>query len=146
MKRLQQGLMVAFAAASVATLTLPTVGMAEGSLTKAPATKVQLDITGKPGTVANNTIDIETGKLYNLVVTSDGGDEVSITAPDLLNSIYLNQINVNDAEIRMWGSTFKVLEVGENQPNHVEMTFVAVKPGDFPFLLNGKMGGTFHVH
>jgi hypothetical protein len=146
MRKLLQGSIVAFATVAFATLALPTVGMAEGTLAKTPATKVQIDIKGKPGAPSTDKVDIETGKYYNLIITSDGGDEVSITAPEFVNNIWLNQITVADAEIRMWGSSFKVLEVGQTAPNHVEITFVAIKPGDYPFSLNGKPGGTFHVH
>ncbi len=141
MRKLLQGALVAFVA-----VALPSVGMAEGSLAKRPATPVRLDITGKPGVASPGMVDLETGKYYNLIITSDGGDEVSVTAPEFLDSIYLNQISVGDAEIRMWGSTFKVLEVGEHAANRVEITLVPIKPGDFTFSLDGKSGGTFHVH
>ena len=139
--------MVAFATVLVAALTLPTVGMAEGSLAKAPAAKVQIDITGKPGAVATNTVDIETGKYHDLTVTSDGVDEALFNAPQFFQNVWLNHIVVNDAEIKMFGTTLNAgVEVGQDQPNKVEIALVAIKSADYPFLLNGKMGGTLHVH
>lgn len=134
------------AALVLVALSLPTAVMAEGSLAKPPATALQLDITGKPGAVAAGTIDIETGKYYRLTITSDGGDEVLFTAPGFFDAIYLNQIVVNDAEIKMFGTGIKGLEVGENIANKVDITFVAIKPGDFPFMLNGTDAGMLHVH
>lgn len=130
----------------LAGLALPTVAVAEGSLAKPPASVLQLDITGKPGAVATSTIDVETGKYYRLSITSDGGDEVLFTSPALFDAIYLNQIVIDGAEVKMFGTGFKGVEVGQEGKNKVDISFVAIKPGDYAFLLNGTQAGTFHVH
>ena len=134
------------AAPLLVALALPTAAMAEGNLAKPPATPLQLDIAGKPGAVAAGAIDIETGKYYRLTITSDGGDEVLFTSPALFDAVYLNQIIINGAELKMFGTGFKGVEVGQEGQNKVDISFVAIKPGDFAFMLNGKEAGTFHVH
>jgi hypothetical protein len=141
MRKLLQGSLAAFA-----TVAFATVALAEGNLAKTPATKVTIEIKGKPGAAGNKTVDVETGKYYNLVITSDGGDEVLFTAPAFFDGVYVNQIVVNGAEVKMFGTGFKGVEIGEDRPNEVSITFVAIKPADYPFLLNGKAGGTLHVH
>lgn len=138
------------AAAALAALTLaPVAAQAEGNLAATPSTRIDLAITGGNHAVSTDAIDIETGKYYRLVITSDGGAEVLFTAPDLFNNIWLNQIVVAGAEIKMWGTGFKGVEVGEEGPNEVTITFVAIKPGDYEFFVTGEdavTGGTFHVH
>lgn len=140
----------AVAAVALAALALaPLAARAEGNLAATPSTRIDLAITGAGHAVSTDVIDIETGKYYRLVITSDGGAEVLFTAPDLFNNVWLNQIVVAGAEIKLWGTGFKGLEVGEEGPNEVSITFVAIKPGDYEFFVtgdDGATGGTFHVH
>jgi hypothetical protein len=140
--------LIGCAIAVIAAVALPGAAMAEGNLAKTPATALKIEITGKPAAFSGDPIDVETGKYYRLTITSDGGDEVLFTSPDLFNNVWLNQIVVAGAEIKMLGTGFKGVEVGEQGPNEVAITFVAVKPGDFRFYLNDdeKPAGTFHVH
>ncbi len=128
---------------------LPSLVLAEGNLAQTPSTALALDITGANHAVSADTFDVETGRYYRLVITSDGGAEVLFTAPDLFNNVWLNQIVVAGAEIKMWGTGFKGVEVGQEGPNEVTISFVAIKPGDYGFFVtgdDGATGGTFHVH
>lgn len=135
-----------FAASALIALAFPTMTVAEGNLAKPPATAIEIAITGKPGATTAGTLDIETGKYYRLTITSDGGDEVLFTAPAFFNAVYLNQIVINGAEVKMFGTGFKGVEIGEEGQNKVDITFVAIKPGDFEFFFNDAVGGTLHVH
>lgn len=140
MKKFLTGTLAAAGIAAFATSAL-----AEGNLAATPSTPVQLDIIGTDAIASTDSIDIETGVYYRLTVTADGAAEVLFTSPDLFNNVWINQIVVAGAEIKMWGDGFKGLEVGEEGPNEVTITFVAIKPGDYTFYLNGEESGAFHV-
>lgn len=140
MKKLITG---AIAAAGVAALS--STAFAEGRLYEFPSTPVELDIIGAGGIVDVSEFDLETGVYYQLVLTSDGAAEVEFSSPDLFNNSWVNQINIDDAEIKMWGDTFKAIEVGEEGPNTVSVTFLIIRPGEYAFYLNGEEAGMFHV-
>jgi hypothetical protein len=133
-------------------IALPSASMAEGNLAVPPAETITLAITGANATLSATSIELETGKYYRLTVTSDGGAEVLFTAADLFNNAWINQLVAAGVEIKMWGDTFKAVEVGEGGPMEFQVTFVVVKPGEFAFTVAGDApvpegnGGVFVVH
>ena len=46
---------------------------------------------------------IETGKYYRWEIKSDGGEEFLVKAPDLLRTAWINQVVINDIEVKPLG-------------------------------------------
>ncbi len=137
------------AAAGLATLVAtPSLVQAEGNLAAPPATTITLALTGAGATPSMTSIDLVTGKYYRLTLTSDGGAEALFTARTFFDNVWINQLVVSGIEIKMWGDSFKGIEVGEQGAGEVQITFVAVRPGDYEFVIEGgptDTVGTFVV-
>ena len=80
---------------------------------------------GEP--LAAKPYKLETGKYYKLVIKSDGSREVPIVGADFFRNIWVNQISINDIEVRPLGiDSFEFDDEGE-----IELTFIPIKPGTF---------------
>ncbi len=77
--------------------------------------------------LANEPFKLEAGKYYKLILKSDGSREVPIVGASFFRNIWVNQISINDIEVRPLGlDGFEFDDEGE-----IEMTFVPIKPGTF---------------
>lgn len=77
--------------------------------------------------LAEKPYKLEAGKYYKLVLKSDGSREVPIVGAAFFRNIWVNQISINDIEVRPLGiDSFEFDDEGE-----IEMTFVPIKPGTF---------------
>jgi len=140
------------AGAAVATLlSVPTFVMAQvgGNLAATPSEPLELSLTGAGPTLSATTFELVTGDYYRLVISSDGGAEALFTAPGLFQNVWMNQIVVEGVEIKLWGAAAAVggIEVGEEGPGNVTITFVPIRPGEYPFWIDEEagIGGTFIV-
>lgn len=80
---------------------------------------------GEP--LAAKPYKLETGKYYKLVIKSDGSREVPIVGAAFFRNIWVNQVSINDIEVRPLGiDSFEFDDEGE-----IELTFVTIKPGTF---------------
>ena len=76
--------------------------LAKGKITKRAERLEEIKIEGLKGfSVAE--IELETGKFYRLRITSDGKDEYFFAATDFFNSVWFDQIVINDLEIKPTG-------------------------------------------
>lgn len=138
------------AAAVVATLAaVPTFAQVGGNLAATPAVNLVLDLAGAAPTLSANTFELVTGDYYRLTINSDGGAEVLFTSPELFQNVWMNQIVAAGVEVKLWGAAAAVagIEVGEGGPMTVAITFVPVRPGEYPFWIDEEagIGGTFIV-
>ena len=82
---------------------------------------------GAGKTLADKPYKLEAGKYYKLVLKSDGSREVPIVGAAFFRNIWVNQISINDIEVRPLGiDSFEFDDEGE-----IEMTFVPIKPGTY---------------
>lgn len=136
----------AFAAAIVAA---PASSLAQGNLAAPPAEVVTLAVTGANATLSATNFEFVTGEYYRLNITSDGLAEVQFAALTFFNNVWVNQVVAGGVEIRMWGNTFKAIEVGEGGAMEVSVFFVPVRPGEHQFTFVGDApagtGGTFVI-
>ena len=86
---------------------LPAVTAAEGNLASRPTT-LELMIDGRELTFSQTEYEIETGKYYRWVISSDGLEEVMIRAPDLFRNSWINQIIINDLEVHTSGAIYGI--------------------------------------
>jgi hypothetical protein len=133
-----------------ALLGAPAWSQAQGNLA-APGTAetVTLAVTGANAILSATTFEFLTGKYYRLTITSDGNAEVQFAAQTFFNNVWVNQVVAGGVEIRMWGNTFKAIEVGEGGPMEVNIFFVPVRPGEHQFTFVGDApagtGGTLVI-
>lgn len=80
---------------------------------------------GEP--LAPKPYKLEAGKYYKLILKSDGSREVPIVGAAFFRNIWVNQVSINDIEVRPLGiDSFEFDDEGE-----IELTFIPIKPGTF---------------
>ncbi|UTJ06991.1 hypothetical protein [Arcobacter roscoffensis] len=82
---------------------------------------------GAGKTLADKPYNLKAGKYYKLVLKSDGSREVPIVGPEFFRNIWVNQVSINDIEVRPLGiDSFEFDDEGE-----IELTFIPIKPGTY---------------
>ena len=138
------------ATAVVATLAaVPVFAQVGGNLAATPAVNLELNLTGAAPALSATTFELVTGDYYRLTINSDGGAEALFTSPEFFQNIWMNQIVVSGIEIKLWGAAAAVacIEVGEAGVGAAAITFVPIRPGEYPFWIDEEagIGGTFIV-
>ncbi len=136
-------LIAALAATTLAVAPIAT--QAAGNLATQPTT-LELDINGRTLTFNQNEFQLETGKYYRLVVTSDGTEEVMFQSPELFRNAWVNQIVFSELEYHANGGFYGVEFDGEGE---VVIFFIPIRPGNYDFFVPGfedrGLRGTFVV-
>ena len=119
---------------AAAALSLLAVGSAhaEGNLA-ANGTDLALSINTIDLTFSQNTWELETGKYYQLDITSDGNEEISVVAPELWRNSWINQIVVNDLEVKAYG----LYSVEFDDEGTFNISFVPIRPGEYEIYVPG---------
>lgn len=114
------------AVALVAALAFASPALAQSGLLKK---KTKLDpITlsaGKP--LAEKPYEIEAGKYYSLAIKSDGSQELAIGGPEFFRNMWVNEIVINDIEIRPIG----VDSLEFDGAGEATISFIPIRPGTF---------------
>lgn len=134
------------AALAATTLVIaPFAVHAAGNLATQPTT-LELDINGRTLTFNTNEFQLETGKYYRLVVTSDGAEEVMFQSPELFRNAWVNQIVFSELEYHANGGFYGIEFDGEGE---VVIFFIPIRPGNYEFFVPGYedrgLLGTFVV-
>lgn len=77
--------------------------------------------------------ELETGKYYKLDITSDGNEEIAVVAPELFRNSWINQIVVNDLEVKSLG----LYSVEFDDAGTFNITFVPIRPGEYEIYVPG---------
>lgn len=109
--------------------------LAEGNLA-ANGTDLTLDINTTDLTFSQNTWELETGKYYRIDITSDGGEEIAVVAPELWRNSWINQIVVNDLEVKASG----LYSIEFDDGGTFNISFVPLRPGEYPIYVPGYEG------
>lgn len=119
---------------AAAALSLLAAGSAhaEGNLA-ANGTDLALSINTIDLTFSQNTWELETGKYYQLDITSDGNEEISVVAPELWRNSWINQIVVNDLEVKAYG----LYSVEFDDEGTFNISFVPIRPGEYEIYVPG---------
>lgn len=105
---------------------------AEGNLA-ANGTDLTLSINTEDLTFSQNTWELETGKYYRIDITSDGNEEISVVAPELWRNSWINQIVVNDLEVKSHG----LYSVEFDDAGTFNISFVPIRPGEYEIYVPG---------
>ena len=88
---------------------------------------------------------LETGVFYRWSIESKGGEEFALFAPELWRNSWVDQMVINKIEIKAQNPySFEF-----DEPGVVEVTFLPLRPGRYPYFLKGfeqrGMAGVFVV-
>jgi hypothetical protein len=106
--------------------------LAQGNLASNP-TALELKINSDELTFSSTEYRLETGKYYNWIIEHDGGEEFSVVAPELFRNAWINQIVINDLEVKVHG----LYSVEFDDAGTISVSFVPVRPGEYPFFVPG---------
>ena len=80
--------------------------------------------------------ELEAGKYYRIDIVCDGSGELAIAGPSFFRNVWVNEIVINDIEIRPLGvDSFEFDDEGE-----IEMDFIPIRPGRFVLRIPGTTG------
>lgn len=119
-------------AAATLSLLLAGTAHAEGNLA-ANGTDLTLSINTVDLTFSQETWELETGKYYKLDIISDGNEEIAVVAPELWRNSWINQIVVNDLEVKAYG----LYSVEFDDAGTFNVTFVPIRPGEYEIYVPG---------
>lgn len=92
--------------------------------------------SGKP--VAEAEYTLKSGGYYRIKMIADGSQELSLSGGDFFRAVWVNEIVVNDIEIRPMG----VHSLEFDAAGEAEMSFVAIVPGRYTLSIPGSSGDT----
>ncbi len=91
--------------------------------------------------LAQGPMRLKSGTYYVLTITADGSAELALTGPEFFRAVWINEIVINDIEIRPLGlDSFEFDDAGA-----LEISFVAIKPGTYNLHIPGTTGETQRV-
>ena len=130
--------------ALVALASFAQPALAEGNLA-ANGTDLTLSIDTENLKFSQTEWQLETGKYYRIDITSDGGEEIAVVAPELWRNSWINQIVVNDLEVK----AADLYSVEFDDAGTFNISFVPVRPGEYKIYVPGYetrgLSGTFIV-
>ena len=94
---------------------------------------------GKP--LAEEPLMLKSGSGYEIEITSDGSGELALEGPGFFRAIWINEIVINDLEIRPFG--IESLEFDDE--GTMEIEFIAIKPGRYFLRIPGSSGESQRV-
>jgi hypothetical protein len=92
--------------------------------------------SGKP--VAEGTYELKSGTYYRIDIVSDGTAELALSGGDFFRAIWINEIVVNDIEIRPMG----VHSIEFDSEGTAHMSFIAIVPGTYTLSIPGSHSET----
>jgi hypothetical protein len=81
---------------------------------------------------------LQSGGYYRIEIISDGTQEIAIEGPGFFRNVWVNEIVINDLEVRPLG----VDSIEFDDAGTVEMSFVAITPGQYDIRIRGTTGET----
>jgi len=131
---------------ALAIMAAPSSALAEGNLASRPTRLPDLELHGDLS-ISQTRFELETGKYYRWRIVSDGSDEFGVVAPELMRNSWIDQIVINDLEVKPMGGIYSVEFDDEGT---IDIWFVPIRPGVYEFWVDGYkergMAGTFVVN
>ena len=88
--------------------------------------------SGKP--VAEAPITLKSGTYYRIDMVADGTAELALSGGDFFRAIWINEIVINDIEIRPMG----VHSIEFDAAGEASMSFIAIVPGTYKLSIPGS--------
>ena len=100
--------------------------------------------SGQP--VAGGEYTLKSGGFYRIAINADGSQELALSGGDFFRSIWINEIVINDIEIRPMG----VHSIEFDNAGTAVISFIAITPGRYTLSVPGSSGETqqavFNIH
>lgn len=130
--------------ALILSLALAAPASAQGGLTTRATDLDPLELSsGTP--FPDQPYELETGKYYRWSIEADGTAELAIAAPEFFRNIWINEVVINNIEIRPLGLD----SIEFDDAGAATISFVPIRPGTFSFQAPGtdseSMRGSFIV-
>lgn len=120
--------------------------LAEGNLASRPTRLPDMMMDSAELTLSQSSYELETGKYYRWRIVHDGGDEFAVVAPELFRNSWIDQVVIDDLEVKPMGGLYSVEFDDEGT---IDIWFVPIRPGVYDFWVDGYkergMAGTFSV-
>ncbi len=81
---------------------------------------------------------LKSGGYYRIKVSSDGTQEQAIEAPGLFRNVWVNEVVINDIEVRPLGLD----SIEFDDAGTTLISFVAITPGSYEMRIRGTSGDT----
>lgn len=125
----------AVAALIFAAVGFSTQAVAQSGLVGKPVRLPPITLAaGQP--LAEKPYELEAGKYYKLTIKADGSQELAIEGPEFFRSVWINEIVINDIEIRPLGVSSLEFD-GEGE---AVISFVTILPGTFELRIPNTTG------
>ncbi len=92
--------------------------------------------SGQP--VAGGNYTLKSGGFYRIAINADGSQELALSGGDFFRAIWINEIVINDIEIRPMG----VHSIEFDNAGTAVISFVAIMPGRYTLSVPGSSGDT----
>lgn len=92
--------------------------------------------SGQP--VAGGEYTLKSGGFYRIAINADGSQELALSGGDFFRAIWINEIVINDIEIRPMG----VHSIEFDNAGTAVISFIAVTPGRHTLSVPGSSGET----
>jgi hypothetical protein len=76
-------------------------------------------------------MELEAGKYYRWKIISDGSSELGVAAPEFFRFIWINEVVINDIEVRPLGLDSIEFDDG----GEATISFVPIRPGEFEYYM-----------
>jgi len=84
-------------------------------------------------------MELEAGKYYRWTIKCDGSSEMAIAAPDFFRFIWINEVVIDDIEVRPLGlDSIEFDDEGE-----ATISFVPIRPGTFEYFMPNAPGDAY---
>lgn len=87
--------------------------------------------SGQP--LTDGPYELESGKYYEIEIEADGSAEIALNGPDFFRNVRIDEIVINDLEIRPLGVDSLEFDDG----GVMEIAFVTIRPGSFSLQIPG---------
>ena len=112
----------------------PMMALAEGNLASR-ATRLDPLVLGADLSFSVKEYRLETGKYYRWRIESKGGEEFLIQSPELFRNAWVNQVVINDIEVKPVGGGIYGVEFDDE--GIADVWFVPVRPGEYDYYAAG---------
>ena len=92
--------------------------------------------SGKP--VADGIYELKSGTYYGIDIVADGTAELALSGGDFFRSIWINEIVINDIEVRPMG----IHSLEFDAAGTANMSFIAIVPGTYKLSIPGSSSDT----
>ncbi len=119
--------------ALIISLSFCDFATAKGNLASRAERLPDMQIDSRNLQFSVHKFDLETGKYYRWRIVHDGGEEFQILAPELFRNSWVNQVVINDIEVKPMG----LHSIEFDDEGTLDVWFVPIRPGNFEFWVRG---------